>query len=243
MINVVLMSVESPDNLGAVARVMKNFGFKKLILVSPKAGPKDIKARIVSRHAEDILKKAVVLKKFPFLKFDYIIGTTARIGTDYNIIRTPLSPDEAVEKILRVKGRKTAIVFGPESSGLDNNFLSKCDFVIKIPASKYDTLNLSHAVAIILYELFKAENKGEQKFEKIEPISSIDKNVLEKKFLRIAKNLFDDNKLKVQVRVWKRLLGKATLSKREAFALLGFLSRVEYKLKNKRNLNKHKKTK
>ena len=242
MIDIILINVESPENLGAIARVMKNFDFDRLVLISPEAKPNDIKARIVSRHAEDILKKAKVLKRFPFSKYDYVIGTTARIGTDYNVIRTPLTPEEASEKIIKLQNKKTALVFGPESSGLNNDFLSKCDFVIKIPASDYDTLNISHAVVIILYTLFLKKNsvKG---FERIEPISNLDKKILEEKFHNIAKELFHKDRLKVELRVWKRIIGKATLSKREAFALLGFLSKIQNKIKSKKVLNKKRRTK
>ncbi len=231
MISVVLVGVESPENLGAVCRVMKNFEFSNLILINPQCDIKDIKAEIVSRHAVDVLKHAKIMKRLG--KFDYIIGTTAKLGGDYNIRRTPLTPEEAVNKINRIIDKKIALVFGPESVGLSNKFLDKCDFVINIPSGDYGTLNLSHAVAIILYELFKRKKRK----VKIEPAGLVEKKVLEKKFNRIAEKLFSKERFNIEKQMWKRLVGKATLSKREAFTLLGFLTKVE----NEMNLNKNKK--
>lgn len=231
MISVILKGVESPENLGAVCRVMKNFNFDDLILINPQCNIKDIKAEIVSRHAVNILKHAKIRKRLG--KFDYLIGTTAKLGGDYNIRRTPLTPEEAVDKINRLGSKKVALLFGPESVGLSNKMLDKCDFVINIPSGEYGTLNLSHAVAILLYELFKKKKMK----SRIEPAGRIEKNFLEKKFNRIAKNLFSKDRLRIEKQMWKRLIGKATLSKRESFTLLGFLTKVE----NEMNLNKNKK--
>jgi tRNA/rRNA methyltransferase len=235
MINIILIGTESSENLGAVCRVMKNFGFTNLILVNPKCDVNDIKAEIVSRHAVDILHKAKIMKRMP--RLDYLIGTTAKIGSDYNIPRTPLTPEEAVNKINRIKNKKVGIMFGPESSGLNNKIISKCDFIIKIPASDYGTLNLSHAVAIILYELFKSNNKTDFG---IEQAGITEKKVLEKKFNNIAKELFSKDRFKIEKQMWKRLIGKATLSKREAFTLMGFLSKLEQRIKNESNLREGK---
>ena len=86
MISIILIEPEISENIGFVARVMKNFDFKDLILINPKC---DLdKANKTAKHAKDILKKAKI-KKISFLKkFDFLIGTTAILGTDYNISRT-----------------------------------------------------------------------------------------------------------------------------------------------------------
>ena len=233
MISIILIGTESSENLGAVCRVMKNFGFTNLILIKPKCDVNDIKAEIVSRHAVDVLHKAKIMKRMP--RLDYLIGTTAKIGRDYNIPRTPLTPKEAVGKINKIKNKKVGIIFGPESSGLNNKIINKCDFIIKIPASDYGTLNLSHAVAIILYELFKSNKKVNFG---IEQAGLTEKKVLEKKFNNIAEKLFSKDRLKIEKQMWKRLIGKATLSKREAFTLLGFLSKLEQKHKKRKQFKK-----
>lgn len=242
MLNIILYGVEKPENLGSVARITKNFGFNNLVLVKPKCTPRDEKAIIVSKHARDLLEKTRVYKRIP-RKIDLLIGTTAKITTDYNVVRTPITPEQAAKKIiplLKKKNYNVGLLFGPESTGLNNKLLEKCDFIISIPTADYSTLNLSHAVGIILYEIHKQqENKqGKQEknnpngFDRIEPATKQELKILEKKFYEIAKQLFPKEKLKIQTMIWKRTIGKATLSKREAIGLMGFLSRVKKKIKH-----------
>ena len=153
MITVALLKPISPGNIGAVARAMKNFDLKDLILINSQCDTKSEEAIKRSKHAKDILKKAKIVKNFNYLKkFDYIIGTTANVGsTDYNLPRLPIKPED-----LKIKNKNSVILFGREDSGLTNEEIMKCDFIISIPASKkYQTINISHSAAIIFYELFK----------------------------------------------------------------------------------------
>ncbi|MEM2121125.1 MAG: RNA methyltransferase [Candidatus Woesearchaeota archaeon] len=232
MITIVFVEPENEENIGLIARVMKNFGFEQLILVNPKCKI-NLKAFFVSKHASDVIKKARIVKRIFLKNFDYVIGTTAKITTDYNIIRSPLTPEIAAEKISKLKNKNIAILLGREGIGLKNKELEKCDFTITIPTSEYKTLNVSHALAIILYEIFKRDFKG---FEKITPASKIEKEVILKKIKNILNNLeFKTNsKKRTQILVWKRVIGKAELTKREAYAILGFLSKIEENL-NKKN--------
>jgi TrmH family RNA methyltransferase len=231
MITIIFVEPENKENLGLVARVMKNFGFNKLILVNPKCKI-DLKAFFVSKHANDVLKNAKITKSIPFKSFDYVIGTTAKITTDYNIIRAPLTPKKAAEKIARINDKRIAILIGREGIGLKNKELEKCDFTITIPTSDYKTLNVSHALAIILYEIFNKNFKG---FVEITPASRIEKEIIMKKIKNLLSNLEfkTSSRKRTQVLVWKRLLGKSELTKREAYAILGFLSKIEEKIECK----------
>jgi len=98
-LTLVLVETSNPGNLGAVARVMANFNLSKLVLVNPKCSPKDIDALVRSKHAYQILKKAKIVKNLDDVRADYLIATTAQLGTDYNIPRSPLSPELLTEKI------------------------------------------------------------------------------------------------------------------------------------------------
>ena len=163
MIEVVFVEPETSGNVGALARVMKNFGFKKLTLINPQCKI-DQDARNRAKHANDILDKVKVIKSIKSIKADIIIGTTAKLGTDYNISRTPLTPKEFAEKASKVKN-KVAILIGRESKGLLNEEIKLCDFIVSIPASKqYPTLNAVHAATCLLYELFQYKNKTMIKF-------------------------------------------------------------------------------
>lgn len=227
MISIVLIEPKTQGNLGAIARVMKNFEFDELILINPKCktGKEAIKR---AKHAKDILQNAKI-KNINYLKnFDYIIGTTAVLGTDYNIPRSPLMPEELAKKIVKIKNSKIAILFGREDTGLTTEEIRRCDFIVNIPASKnYKTLNISHALAIILYEIFNLKNKNITK-EKFIPASKKEKEQILKMVGKILDKMefATKSKKETQKKVWKRIIGKGMLTKREAFALMGFLKKL-----------------
>lgn len=227
MIKLVLIGIQNPGNLGAIARVMKNFGVKDLIHIDPQCDPKADEAIYRAKHAKQIIKRAKV-KDFDVLKkFDLVIGTTSKLGSDYNIPRVPMLAEELAHKIN--KKSKTAILIGRESCGLLNEELKLCDFIVSIPTSKkYPAMNISHAVAIILYELFK-ESKKSKLGDTVVPMSGKDKEIILKKVDNILDNMYfaTETKRDTQRKVWKRIVTKAMLTKREAFALLGFLRKLE----------------
>lgn len=227
MIKLVLVGIQNPGNLGAIARVMKNFGLKDLILINPKCEPKTEEAIYRAKHAKQILKKAKIVDIGYLQNFDYVIGTTSKIGSDYNIPRVPITPEHFALTIN--KKAKTALLIGRENHGLTNKELELCDFIVTIPTSKkYPAMNISHSVAIILYELFKGSRK--QKLgDRITPMTRKEKEIILKKVDNILSKMYfsTEQKRETQRKVWKRLITKAMLTKREAFALLGFLRKLE----------------
>ena len=229
MICVVLVEPETPGNIGGVARAMMNFGFKELILVNPKCNHLDYEALYRARHAKSILKKAVVLKKFSELKkFNTLVAATAALGTASNVARIPLLPPQLQEKYTELNKVKSAVVFGREGTGLRNSELLKCDFVVTIPSSpKYRALNLSHAVAIILYELFQGSKKKKIATNFV-PVSVKEKEVIMKLIDSSLKRMpfHFETQRETQQKIWKRLIGKAMLSRREAYAVIGFLKKA-----------------
>src|SRR3989338_7998726 len=99
MITVVLIEPENDGNVGAVARVMANFDFEELVLINPKCNHLSDEALSRSKHAKLILEKARI-EDYSFLRsFDYLIGTSAITGTDYNVPRSPLTPEQLAKKI------------------------------------------------------------------------------------------------------------------------------------------------
>ena len=212
MVKVALIEPITSGNLGAIARAMKNFDLKDLILVNPKCDPTSSDAIKRAKHAKNILKKAKIVKKFSYQKrFDYIIGTTANVGsTDYNLPRLPVKPEE-------IKLNKNSLIlFGREDSGLTNEEIQQCDFIVSIPSSKkYKTLNISHAAIILFYELFK--NKKETSHDHIRSATGNDKKIL----LKLINNSLNKMKFSTkdkkdtQKKLWKRIIGKSNLTKRE----------------------------
>ena len=231
MISVVLMGVENSGNIGAVARAMKNFGINELILIEPKAEHLSDEAIRRAKHGKDVLEKAKI-KKIGFLKnFDYVIGTTSKLGTDYNIQRTALMPWEVSEKInMAEKSLKIAVVFGRESIGLTNKEIRHCDFIATIPCVKeYSALNLSHAVAIMLYEITKNYKLKGQRKEDVEYATAKEKGLVMKEINGILNNVKFSTKYKkeTQEKVWKRIFSKSMMTKREAFAVIGLLKKIK----------------
>tara|TARA_Y100000034_G_C6866665_1_gene395114 strand:+ start:186 stop:881 length:696 start_codon:yes stop_codon:yes gene_type:complete len=229
MIHIILVEPENPGNIGAIARVMKNFDQTNLFFVNPKCDVKDIEALKRSKQGLQILEKATTIQTEDLKKFDYLIGTTAKLGTDYNIQRTPLSPWELADKIANVTKTKIGILIGRESFGLTNEELSLCDFIVNIPSSrKYPTLNVSHSVGILLYELFKIKS-----VRRIKPISAEKKNMIHALFEELLNSLSfsTDKKKNIQVNLWKKIIGKSLLSERESLLVLGFLRKIMKALK------------
>ncbi|MCX8147520.1 MAG: RNA methyltransferase, partial [Candidatus Woesearchaeota archaeon] len=167
-ISVVMVEPETPGNIGATARVMANFGFQELILVNPKCNHLSKESYDRASHGKYIIENAKIIYSLNnvFENFDYAIGTTCRVGTDYNILRSPLTPKQLAGKIASISSKangkkpKIAILFGRESSGLTNNEIKKCDFIVTIPTPKdYPSMNISHAAAIMLYEIYFYSSK------------------------------------------------------------------------------------
>ena len=226
MIYIALLESETPGNVGAIARVMKNFDVSKLILINPKCDHLDITSTArATKHAKDILKKSKIVKKFSYLKrFDYIIGTTAIKGGNYNLPRVTLLPEKIFDKIKSLKNN-IVILFGREGNGLTNEEVKLCDIMVSIPSSKeYPTMNISHSVGIILYELFKIEYK-----EKIELASRKEKKILLKEIDKKINSFKFSTKEKKETQkiVWKKILNKAILTKREVFSLFGFFKKLK----------------
>lgn len=234
MISVVLVEPETPGNIGSVARAMRNFGVGRLLLVNPKCNYLDGEAYGRAMHARGILKKAKIESSFSscIKKFDYVVATTAALGSDYNVLRSPITPGQLVQQLrsssIRDKKTSIALVFGREGSGLTNREISGCDLVVTIPSSrKYPALNLSHAVAIVLYELFSQSSAASVRSH-IALASRHEKKVALSMVGQILSRMDFalDSKKRAQSVVWQRLVNKAFLTRREIYALLGFLRKV-----------------
>src|SRR3989344_7427310 len=98
--DIICTEFQTPGNLGAIARAMKNFDFENLILLNPKCNHLDKEALDRATHAKDILQRAKIVK---VLKYDTLIGTTAILGTDYNLTRTVITPEVLAKK--NIKGK------------------------------------------------------------------------------------------------------------------------------------------
>ena len=152
-IAIILVSPENPDNIGAVARAVKNMGFADLRLVSPPRAWR-AKAKKMAMSASDILKKgkAYASLQDAIQDLGVVIGTTRRLGGHRG---TFLSFDKTVAKIRgSSRQQKIGIVFGRESKCLENEDSALCDHLVTIPTGpSYPSLNLAQAVMVTLFAL------------------------------------------------------------------------------------------
>ena len=147
-ISFILHQPQLSENIGACARAIKNFKFKKLVIVKPKpifpndkilatsVGAKDL---IVNAKVHDTLESAVK-------KVDYVIATSARFRNK-NIKHIKLDDLKKIDF-----NKKIAFLFGSEASGLSNNEISYANYTMQIPTNPdFKSLNLSHSVIIIAH--------------------------------------------------------------------------------------------
>ena len=149
--SIILVRPQLPENIGMVARAMDNCGLKNLIIVSPREIWPNKIALQSAANSKLIITKAQVYNSLnaALSKFNYVIATSKR----KRFLQKPLKTDfhDLFESIPQTKN--TAIVFGPENSGLSNEDLMLADIIFNIDLSKTNTsLNLSHAVLILSYK-------------------------------------------------------------------------------------------
>ena len=154
-IGFILVKPQLPENVGFCARALKNFGFKNLDLVDPKEKWPNKRAIATSVGAKDILRKTKIYSdiKVAINKYDIVYASSAR-RRDIN--KRHLSFNQFIESIKKNKKKKIGIIFGPEASGLSNEDIAYSNYIFKIPVNKkFESINLSHSVIIICYEVFK----------------------------------------------------------------------------------------
>jgi TrmH family RNA methyltransferase len=153
---VVVVEPETPGNVGTIARAMKNFGLSDLKLVDPPELSEDGEAYGFAGHArEDVLPNAEEVTFDEVVANYHTVGTTAITGEDdRSHERFPFKTPAELRESLKTVDAPTAIVFGREGRGLNNEELSRLDEVCSIPADEeYPVLNLGQAANVLLYEL------------------------------------------------------------------------------------------
>ncbi len=268
-ITIIVVEPITPDNISAICRLMKNFNFKNLILIKPKFKIEDLKYEI-ARKGYDLCKKIKVYENFKRVRKEYkiLISTTAKQGK--KITREYLNLEELKSVILKkvveeknniLEEKNIGILFGREDKGLLQKEIEESDILITIETEKEQrALNLSHTVGIILYYFYnhifkeieeKTNNKikEERLQKKAEVAEERQKEVLIKKILSLYKeyskknNNYNREKEETQRIVWKRILGKNFITKKEIKTLLGFIKEIEKEKKIIKNNKKNKRRK
>ena len=154
-IYVVLSEPKGPINIGATARAMNNMGLTKLALVNPCDYTSE-EARKMASGCNDTLLGADLYKnvKDAVAGAGFVVGMTCRSGKYRQNI---LDPEKLAEMLVTIShNNKIALLFGTERTGLTNDEVALCDILVTIPTSSSNlSLNLSQAVLLICYEIFK----------------------------------------------------------------------------------------
>lgn len=160
-IRIVLVQTWHPGNIGAAARAMKNMGLDQLVLVNPVDFPSE-EAYNRAGKATDLLDNARVVTSLDEAIADcgWVVATSARERS----IRLPAFSAEACgrEALVQQQQAPVALVFGRERMGLHNDDIQRCQAQVNIDANPdYPVLNLSQAVQLLSYEVFKASQVGQ----------------------------------------------------------------------------------
>jgi tRNA/rRNA methyltransferase len=219
---VVLVNPKIDGNIGAVARVMGNFGFRDLWMVDPCEITEEAQKR--AKHANYILDEAVVVGSLEEAldSVSMVVGTSGIVTpSEKHFVRIPITPRELAIKLKDQEGT-VAILFGREDLGLFQDELLRCDLLVHVPASPdYPVLNLSHAVAIVLYEIGQTEGTNDKPPEATE--------IEREKLFEFFADLLDAigypefRREKTEV-MFRRMMGRAVPTKWEFYTIMGVLA-------------------
>ncbi len=230
----VLINTTHPGNIGAAARALKNMGFSRLYLVNPRQFPHE-EATARASGADDILNQAHVCSNLDSAIADcsLVIGTSARMRA----LPWPyISPREAAAKtIMAASHTQVAILFGAEKTGLTNQELERCHYLLNIPANPdYSSLNLAAAVQIMSYELNLALTQDAKVLDwQDSPLATAGET--EGFYEQLEQTLYklefvDPNNPRQIMRRLRRLFNRAQLEKTEVNILRGILTAVHRKI-------------
>ncbi len=239
-ISVVLFETEATGNIGSIARAMKNFALKTLILINPKCSittetfgfamhGKEIleQAKIISISKENYIKN---LEEF-FKEYHLVVATSGKLVNYKNITRVPIFVDEfEFPAIEENEMFKMAILFGRESVGLTVDEIQFADLLMTIPANpEYPIMNLSHAAAVIFFTLYKKMHFIER--GQIIPATMIQRKILQEKIELVSKSIAEEKVIQeLYQNSLKNAVGRSFCSRNEMNHLIRLFDKIHKKL-------------
>jgi tRNA/rRNA methyltransferase len=232
-VNVVLVRPKEDGNVGAVARVARNFGAERLTLVRPRAAL-GAEARRRAMDGLSLLTSARTVGSLAeaVADSDLVVGSTDLVlGRSTAFLRRSVDP-ERLGSIVRVTEGRIALVFGPEDNGLDRGELGACDLIVHVPARReFPTLNLSHAAGILLYAIHRAQGtewEGTTPAPEALPLAGPEKELLLRRLAELmARTDYPRHKRRGLMLLFRRLFGRAVPTEHEYRMMLGFVRSVD----------------
>ena len=238
-VRVVLSHTSHPGNIGSAARAMKTMGLEHLYLVNPAQFP-DKQADIMAVSAVDVVRNAVVCSSLDEALQGAVLvaGLSARVR---DVSQEVLTPRVAMPLMVQQATQlPVALLFGNEMSGLTNDELARCQFMVCIPANPdYSSLNLASAVQLVCYELRLAAGMGSVAAPELVLAPA---EQLERYFAHLEETLGEIGFLRTQQSAklmykLRRLYSRARLEQDEINILRGILTlTTEYHTKQNRKL-------
>lgn len=235
-LNLVLVRPKEDGNVGAVARIARNFGVDRLTIVAPRAalGPE---ARRRSMAGLALLKDARVVATVAeaVAGTDFVVGSTdLSTGRSNAYLRRSVSPERLGEMLAPVIGT-VSLLLGPEDNGLSRGELAGCDLLVHVPAARtFPTLNLSHAAGLILYGVHRGRAPADPESTPAPDVLELNGREKELLLARVAeiarKTGYPAHKRQGLVLLYRRLLGRSMPAEAEVRMLLGFLRGIDRKV-------------
>ncbi|OGW18144.1 MAG: hypothetical protein A2X56_05005 [Nitrospirae bacterium GWC2_57_13] len=227
-ISIILVRTKTPANIGAVARCMMNTGLSRLVLVQPKDHLSE-DARKLAAGADRILESAQVFQSLAeaVAGHNLVVGTSGQAGKRWKNVRTARDMAGHVAPLLG--SNRTAIVFGREVNGLEQQELALCHELIAIPSHHdFPSLNLSHAVMIVAYELFLASGAAlARQAPELAPAGELETLYLRMQTTLARVGFLHSENTEHMMQSLRQLFGRASLESRDVRILQGILTEVE----------------
>jgi len=236
-LKVILVEPNGPINVGSVARLCSNFNVNELRIVSPNCDIYSLDSKRMAMRGISYLNNCKIYKSLSnaLLDCDLVLATYGRVS--HSLKEKQISLQEVSKWINNFKSIKNlAIIFGREDRGLSNDELLLAQKVFTIETNNNPSLNLSHAVSIVLYELCKELNHKNQKLKK--DINLANPIQIESTFKDLNKLLLKIGYLlphtsKSKINKFRKYILKAETSKRELDTLRGIIHQMNWALKKK----------
>jgi len=232
-ISIILVRPRFHENIGAVARAMKNMGLKQLVLVDG-CSPLHWDAYKLASGAEDILERAeeFFTLREAISEKGWVVGMTCRQGKERGPLLTPRT---AMKELIPVSGKNSiALVFGSEKEGLTTDELSFCHLCVGIPsAPSFPSLNLAQAVMVVCYELFQSSIEVSEPVDLLAGTEQLEKMLehMEETLTRIG--FLDSGHPQKMMRVIRKLFARSRLNEREVRILHGIWSQMDFQMGRK----------
>ena len=227
-VRIVLVDTRYPANIGSTARCMMNMGISRLVLVAPPED-KNHEMEKLAAGADRIVQEASVAATLAeaVVGHNLVIGTSRHSGRLRKNVHAPR--EMAAQVVPLLAGNKVAIVFGNEVNGLDNRDLALCHEIIAIPSSDaFPSLNLSHAVMVVTYELFLASQAGTPSFSReLARAEDLEKLYRHLQDTLLAIGFLERDHPERMMFTFRQLFGRARLESREVSILRGVLTAVD----------------